>query len=104
MRWSVAPLAALFALTTVSATAQAPARIDPQLAAAMEFVRTSNSKGALNLIKVMDLLIAAQIRREHPNASNAAISAFQKALREEMLANIAGYVIAPGKVVRPGSP
>lgn len=104
MRWLITPLVALFALTTVSANAQAPAQMDPQFAAAMNFVRTSNSKGALNLIKVMDLLVVAQIRREHPNASNAAISAFQRAFREEMLANIDGYVIAPGKVIRPGSP
>lgn len=104
MRLLVAPLAALLALMTVSASAQAPAQVDPQLAAAMEFVRTSNSKGALNLIKVMDLLIAAQIRREHPSASNAAISAFRKAFREEMLANVDGYVTARGKIVRPGFP
>lgn len=104
MRWLIAPLAALFALTTVCASAQAPAQMDPQFAAAMELVRTSNSKGALNLIKVMDLLVAARIRREHPNASNAAISAFQRAFRQEMLANIDGYVNAPGKAMRPGSP
>lgn len=104
MRYLITPLAALFALTTVSASAQAPAQVDPQFAAAVNLVRTSNSKGALNLIKMMNLLVVAQIRREHPNASNAAISAFQNAFRQEMLANIDGYVMAPGKVVRAGPP
>jgi hypothetical protein len=89
----IASLAALFAMATLSASAQAPAPTDPKLAAAMDFVQASNlEQRALDLIDAMEPIIAAQIRRERPTASDAAISAFQKAFKEEMRADIGSYV------------
>lgn len=95
----MATLAALLALTTVSASAQAPAQIDPKLAAAMDYLETSNAKEhVMTMIDAVEQLLMPQIRREHPNADNAAISAFQKAFREQMLASIDDYMTATAQV------
>lgn len=94
-----ATAAALFVLATASASAQTPVQTDPQIAAAMDFVQASNAKqNVLTLIDAMQPLVIARLRRERPDASDAAISAFQKAFRAEMLASVDGYLIVAARV------
>ena len=98
-RAAIAILTGFFVMATVPASAQAPAPTDPKLAAAMDVVKAANVKAnILNVVDAMIPVVIAQIRRQRPNANDAAISAFQTAFKDEMLANIDDYLVAAAQV------
>ena len=95
----IASLAALFAMVTLSASAQAPAQSDPKPAAAMDYLEASNAKEhVMTMVDAMEQVVLPQIRRQHPNADPAAISALEKAMREEMAASIDDYMVGAAQV------